>query len=1774
MANTPQPRSWQQIRQDMVDTFLARSGVDDLNAGSVLNSLFDAAAQSDFRNSQDTFAILDANSLDRAKGAVLDRLAQDEDTPRRTASAATGAVTLLDYSFDKVATKVYPGTAAPNTGTVLLNVVDASAFPASGSIYIGRGTPNVEGPIPYTVNPLTAAYWTVTLGSGTSRFHNLSETVVLAQGGNRAVPAGTVVQTPGSDAYAPVKFTTTIAVVIPSGEDTLTNVPVVAMEPGTRSNVPRGTIGEVAGNPYPNAGATNPLPFSTAQDQESDDQLRERVRSAVQSRSRGTPLAIETAAVGTVAPDEPKRVVSAAVVEFSDTPATLFIDDGTGYEEISAGVGQTNVVDSALGGEQFTQLPDSVIARACLVSTMGEPFALYGNERLSVDVGGDRSEHVFLASDFLSPGAATAFEVASSVNADPALAFSASTSGGGKYLRVFAKADSREDLQVAAPTVGTDANGSLGLPGAATFTLMLYKNDAVLYKDGLIPTVETRDHSLWSPTIADGDTVEIVVDGKTVAAVLGDDTYAIRDADFVAAGTGYSTVSASNSLQSWADVINARIPGVTATVSGGVVEVASNKGADDGASVEVVGGTLVAKDMFAAGLSSGQRSDYALNRNTGQIRLASALLAGDRVTAGSLFTRGYVEGAAIPGASVTLAAPANLYVLVDGAAAAVDSAAYVGTTLTVSGPAGSVWRYTSSDANAFVDVAAGDWMVVVDTAVAAANRGYWRVSRAAASYVEVERSGGTAAGYVLAGAGLGRGVAFARSAAPMQRITVAAGAYSTAAVVSLINAAIIGAAATADTAGRIRITTLAHGPDGGVSVVAADTDGGLLLLPGNQPSDNLQSHTAYAESGNSELGTPHFFDELVAAGTAVEPPLTVSTTSGIAALGADANSMLGFLRPFGANRYSSNRLNYTQLGNIGPAATLLTLRPKATVHEVLTASDRVFAAAPFDLNSADTLVVTVDGDPAGKTFTVPMGRRVTVNSIAPGLFTPTPTQFNAYDTDAGPTGDLEATFGSSFGFGDYKVWMRSRGVLGVATENNALVVRHPVFGPTGNAVRAGVFYPTAPSLAVSSVVSTGQYTSVGVVLPSGPKRVLAHDLTTTFSVGVAAGPPDTVTYTYAAGTPPLFLTGGDAVVAGDIFTVGPGSSLDPRNEGTFRVTGVTDTSLTCLRPAGAALADGAKAINAADNLQVYPLAPAPGPLASAVKAYIDASLPAWLEASATSEGLTGAVSMSTLDSDGYSAAAGAKYRQLVDGEDWVLASDLTGAVPQFTLKAPLSLSHTLYTLDGEVAYLVPTSARAVSEYVNTLGVSGLSTLAGFSTADRGGRLQVYSDVVGTAGAVEVAGGTANASYGSVLDSGAVVDASYTMVRIPYSARHGFHAGQYVRATSTAVQPKVVGVTSATTGQVAAGATTSTVTIAVAGSYMTARAHSGVAGTQLQVERHGAYTFVVWNGTGADPVFGTTVEGDWVTLGAAFAAANQGTFRVVRRHGSGLFVENENSVEEVATLTAAFATEVRIVSYDSVLPGDSLVLGPVLGPANQGVWEVDSVTSPTVLVVKGVMSNIGPIPFGAGYPQFQAVERVPFGAVKRIHAMAQNPADPAQLDVTLDGVSLPSKMNVSAGTALSAEGKLGFATGVSVGVDGYKRSAGLVAEVNRVVYGDPRNSSVYPGVRAAGALLNIQGPLVRGVGVSLTVRVKTGVPFSQVADKIRSAVAAAVNSLGIGQPVVISSLVSAAGAVDGVLAVSVSSPAYSSTSDLIAVQSFEKPMVLNAASDIIVSQVGG
>ena len=111
----------------------------------------------------------------------------------------------------------------------------------------------------------------------------------------------------------------------------------------------------------------------------------------------------------------------------------------------------------------------------------------------------------------------------------------------------------------------------------------------------------------------------------------------------------------------------------------------------------------------------------------------------------------------------------------------------------------------------------------------------------------------------------------------------------------------------------------------------------------------------------------------------------------------------------------------------------------------------------------------------------------------------------------------------------------------------------------------------------------------------------------------------------------------------------------------------------------------------------------------------------------------------------------------------------------------------------------------------------------------------------------------------------------------------------------------------------------------------------------------------------------------------------------------------------------------------------------------------------------------------------------------------------------------------------------------VGGVAYSYYDGLMREVQRVINGDPSDFAKYPGVRSAGVKVIVAWPSIRTVPVTLAIQSDFGVTESTLYTPVKAAIVGYINSLTIGQDVVIAEIIAAAMSVVGVADAQVSSP---------------------------------
>ena len=111
-------KSYPQILQDMIAKFLADTGVNDINPGSVLTTFLEAAATEDAQQYWNIFQVILNYNIDTTSGTDLENRAIELGLTegKLEAKKATGEITITDSSFTKVTTPIYVGSRGPVSG--------------------------------------------------------------------------------------------------------------------------------------------------------------------------------------------------------------------------------------------------------------------------------------------------------------------------------------------------------------------------------------------------------------------------------------------------------------------------------------------------------------------------------------------------------------------------------------------------------------------------------------------------------------------------------------------------------------------------------------------------------------------------------------------------------------------------------------------------------------------------------------------------------------------------------------------------------------------------------------------------------------------------------------------------------------------------------------------------------------------------------------------------------------------------------------------------------------------------------------------------------------------------------------------------------------------------------------------------------------------------------------------------------------------------------------------------------------------------------------------------------------------------------------------------------------------------------------------------------------------------------------------------------------------------------------------------------------------------
>jgi len=587
---------------------------------------------------------------------------------------------------------------------------------------------------------------------------------------------------------------------------------------------------------------------------------------------------------------------------------------------------------------------------------------------------------------------------------------------------------------------------------------------------------------------------------------------------------------------------------------------------------------------------------------------------------------------------------------------------------------------------------------------------------------------------------------------------------------------------------------------------------------------------------------------------------------------------------------------------------------------------------------------------------------------------------------------------------------------------------------------------------------------------------------------------------------------------------------------------------------------------------------------------------------------------------GGTATGALPMQMLYDGENEVLSSNLQALItfPMFTAKEAWITPPAI----GEQLRLVAVDNEQLVRFWNQLVVTGFSNVGNVELTRYGREIQLSTQTFGGEGSVEITGGTANSLEVAIVGSGEELTTKEGYFSVPSALHKGFIVGQWVNLINNITQNKELGFSETTSLQL--NATNLQITSGT-GTFQTKRTVNYTAATQLKIEKHGAFVAIVnVGGPSLDLLTNGIQEGDWVrfqdvqetpwvsgttyAIGARvyyggsnytslqnsntgnepdisptfwqvqeFNASNTGVFQVVRIFGNGTFwIVNANPVEEIITL--GNVGNLSFYSYDSVMPGDVLIVTTsVLGTTNIGRYTVvDNTfgvgysfpTATAIWLTPNAPNPSAPVLMGGEFSQVNVQEKSPLSLWKRILAMG--PGNGNTTNIIVDSPNLTERITSSLSGQAIATSKLAMNTNINLGIDAYKYYIGLIELITKTIYGDPSDRINYPGWRASGSPVNIVPATILSIKASFAIRIASGVPFTDIIDVVQGAIAGYVNNLEVGEPVSISSMIAAASTVPGVTSVTVTSPTFSPSNDLIAVNANEQAYVINPTTDITIT----
>ena len=1212
-------KSYNEVLGDMIRKVIADTPANDINKGSVLLTLLEAAAANDYENNTAILNVLELLNIDAIKNNDLDAYGSNLGLTRNTARKASGFIVVSDSTITKRSTSLYSIKPAPIAGTSTIHVNDASTWSQTGNAFIGRGTDNFEGPLAYTSITDNGTFYTINLSSALEKDHLLSESIIDGQGTtDRQIQAGTTVKIPANNINPEVEYTVLRDSTIAAGEDTSDEIPTVAIKAGSISNAGINSITLFNTLPFVGATVTNINAFTNGIDTESDERFRDRIKAYSSTLARGTKQSILSAIDGISDETDGKQVASAVITEpaqIGDT-AIVYIDDGQGFEPSFDGQSVDLLVAEASGNEEFLQLANYPLPRPQVVNTAESPYLFTNGMELKVLVDGTEESVVFVDADFNSTSSATISEIIVAIN-DSAETFRCRLSNNSTELLLYPLDERAETIQVVSDGTTTDANTRLKFPVNEFSYIALYKDNVRLREVEKSATITSTPFSTWG----------IIGTGNLIVSV--DDT-PDQDRSFTTSDFGGINFNALI-LTDWVTAFNNKYAGLTATstTTGRLVLTSNREGSTS--ALEVVGGTYLSQ-MFSGQdlVAAGQDSDFALNRQNGNLQIKNDIEEGAVITAGSDSTKGSVISSAASGGVFNVSVdasnrPAEAVIVVDADRVLPRSINLaVGGTITLSDEGSNVMRILASTASAFKDVQPNDFAYLTSRGHVAgtgaeswfdiASTGVFRIiakgehlTDGTDTYIEVENLSMVVGGPYPVLDSLDVQAFYSDKYPQLWRGNTATNpaAATLEDIATSINDEIKGIIASVFRTNFIKVTSTTE--DGGSIAFPVSTGNStsLFATAGIQQS-GTQSHVANIVPSKDtftifERTTPTntnvwldrytYSDKKGTLTTDIEPSKdgTGTYSETLTNTGDDLTAQLNYHDSLNITS-GQNKMQTRDIRTIIDADNVGTRHntPRSLMdYEV---GDEYQVVKNLEFSADDNIVAIMDDDSVAKTIDIAFSRTGQINAGSQGgVFAPTNLAFSADDSDneAGidfGTLDVWGTLASqsSTNFNDYAVWMKARNYYNA--NGAAIIIRSKEFGPIGDKIRFNIEYPIVPDSD-----STFTYTNN----PDFSLATYTYGSDTALTTNVAASDLFTVTdnggfsFTY---TFPVTATTANATV-GSVVSIGSGSGFSAANSGTYRIEAKNDIARTIdvYNESGVATVVGNQAVHSVDTTGATPV---------------------------------------------------------------------------------------------------------------------------------------------------------------------------------------------------------------------------------------------------------------------------------------------------------------------------------------------------------------------------------------------------------------------------------------------------------------------------------------------------------------------------------------------------------------------------------------------------------